>query len=153
MGGYRQVGNANVSMCIRFTRVSFPLLIVTLALYYAQNSRKLTHEHREEDCMQELPIACSLTPAEIEARRSTLLPGLVAQAVERLPIPDGFRWRFEASDAVLAAAVETINAERQCCRFLRFVLTVEPNGRALWLDITGAQGTVAFLEALLQCHP
>jgi hypothetical protein len=147
------VGSANVSMGIWFTRVSFPLLTVTLALCYAQKSRKLTHEYKGEDCMQELSIACTLTPAEIETRRSTLLPGLVAQAVERLPILDGFRWRFEASDAVLAAAVETINTERQCCRFLRFVLTVEPDGGALWLDITGAQGTVAFLEALLQYHP
>ncbi|HEY5869122.1 MAG TPA: hypothetical protein VI542_26750 [Candidatus Tectomicrobia bacterium] len=103
--------------------------------------------------MEALPIACTLTPAEIEARRTTLLPGLVAQAVERIAIPDGFRWRFDASDAVLAAAVATINTERQCCRFLRFVLTVEPDGGALWLDITGAQGTVAFLEALLLPHP
>jgi hypothetical protein len=124
-----------------------------LAVCYAQERRKLIHEQRGEDPMQELPIACALTPAEIEARRTTLLPGLVAQAVERISLPNGFRWRFEASDAVLAAAVATINSERQCCRFLRFVLTVEPNGGALWLDITGAQGTVAFLEALLPPQP
>ena len=99
--------------------------------------------------MQELPIVCTLTPDEIEDKRTTLLPDLVAQAVERIPLPDGFRWRFESSDAVLSAAAVTINTERQCCRFLRFVLTVEPDGGALWLDITGAQGTVAFLEQLL----
>jgi hypothetical protein len=106
-----------------------------------------------EDHMQELPIACTLTPAEIEAQRTTLLPGLIAQATERVPLPDGFRWRFETSDAVLAAVVATINAERQCCRFLRFVLTVEPDGGALWLDITGPPGTIAFLEALLPPQP
>jgi hypothetical protein len=54
---------------------------------------------------------------------------------------------------VLAAVVATINAERQCCRFLRFVLTVEPDGGALWLDITGPPGTIAFLEALLPPQP
>lgn len=124
-----------------------------LAVCYAQESRKLIPEQRGEDRMQELPIACTLTPAEIEARRTTLLPGLVAQAAERISLPNGFRWRFEASDAVLVAAVATINTERQCCRFLRFVLTVEPDGGALWLDITGAQGTVVFLEALLPSHP
>ena len=98
--------------------------------------------------MQELPIVCALTPDEIEDKRTTLLPDLVAQAVERIPLPDGFRWRFEASDAVLSAAAVTMNTERQCCRFLRFVLTVEPDDGAFWLDITGAQGTVAFLEQL-----
>jgi hypothetical protein len=66
--------------------------------------------------MHELPIVCTLTPAEIEARRATLLPGLLAQAAERIPLPDGFRWRFIASSALLAVAVETINTERQCCR-------------------------------------
>ncbi len=103
--------------------------------------------------MHELPIACTLTSAEIEARRATLLPGLLTQAVEQIPLSDGFRWRFVASGALLAAVAETINTERQCCRFLRFVVTVEPNGGALWLDITGTQGTVAFLETLLQSQP
>jgi hypothetical protein len=100
--------------------------------------------------MSELPIVCELTPAEITARRETLLPGLLAQAEERTPLADGFRWRFAPSGAWLAAAAETINTERQCCRFLRFVLTVEPGGGPIWLEITGPQGTAAFLESLLQ---
>ena len=54
--------------------------------------------------MGKLPIACELTPAEITARRDTLLPGLLAQAVEQIPLPYGFRWRFAASGAFLATA-------------------------------------------------
>jgi len=100
--------------------------------------------------MRPLPIACELTPAEITARRATLLPGLLAQAAERMPLPHGFRWRFAASSEFLAAAAETLNTERQCCRFLRFVLTVEPDGGPIWLEITGPQGTAAFLETLLR---
>jgi hypothetical protein len=49
---------------------------------------------------------------------------------------------------VLTAIAETINAERQCCRFLRFVVTVESGGGPLWLEITGPHGTPAFLESL-----
>jgi hypothetical protein len=99
--------------------------------------------------MSNLPIACDLTPAEITARRATLLPGLLAQAAERMPVADGFRWRFAASGEFFAAAAETMNAERQCCRFLRFVLTVEPGGGPVWLEITGPKGTVEFLETLI----
>jgi len=99
--------------------------------------------------MGNLPIACELTSAEITARRATLLPGLLEQAVERTPLPSGFRWRFTASSEFLTAAVETINTERQCCRFLRFVVTLEPDGGPIWLEITGPPGTLAFLEALL----
>jgi len=98
--------------------------------------------------MPDLPIACELTSAEIQARREGLLPGLLAQAQERVALPQGFRWRFAASGEFLAAAAKTIDAERQCCRFLQFVLTVESNAASIWLEITGPQGTAEFLDTL-----
>jgi hypothetical protein len=100
--------------------------------------------------MRQLPIACELTPAKMTARRATLLPGPLAQTAERMPLPNGFRWQFAASGEFLAAAAETMNTERQCCRFLRFVLIIEPDGGPIWLEITGPQGTAEFLEALLR---
>jgi hypothetical protein len=100
--------------------------------------------------MSNLPIACDLTPAEITARRATLLPGLLAQATEPMPVASGFRWRFAASGEFLTAAAETMNTERQCCRFLRLTLTVEPGGGPVWLEMTGPPGTVEFLEALIR---
>jgi hypothetical protein len=100
--------------------------------------------------MRALPIVCELTPAEIATRRAALLPGLLTQAEERTALQNGFRWRFAASSAFLAAAAETINAERQCCRFLRFVLTVEPDGGPIWLEITGPEGTSEFLDTLMR---
>ena len=98
--------------------------------------------------MGQLPIVCELTPAEITARRATLLPGLLDQAAERAPLPNGFRWRFIASGECLAAVAETINTERQCCRFFRFVVTIEPDDGPIWLEITGPPGTTEFLETL-----
>ena len=43
-----------------------------------------------------------------------------------------------------------IDAERQCCRFLRFDLRVEPDVGPIALELTGPEGTEAFLEALLE---
>jgi len=100
--------------------------------------------------MRAFPIVCELTPAEIQARRAELLPGLLAQAEECTTLPNGFRWRFGASYEVLAAMAETINEERQCCRFLRFVLTIESDGGPMWLEITGPEGTAEFLETLIR---
>lgn len=100
--------------------------------------------------MKELPIACELTPAELEARRTGLLPGLLAQATERMALSNGFRWRFAPSTELLMAAVKTIDAERQCCRFLKFALTVEPGAGDVWLEVTGPDGTAEFLSTLLE---
>src|SRR6267142_6159012 len=98
--------------------------------------------------MRDLPIACELTPAEMEARRQSLLAGLLAQAQERLALTNGFRWRFAPGSELLAGVVKAIDLERQCCRFLHFVLTVEPDAGPIWLEVTGPQGTAEFLEAL-----
>ena len=99
--------------------------------------------------MKELPIACELTPAELGVRREGLLAGLLALAQERLTITNGLRWRFAPTAEFLTAALKTIDAERQCCRFLKFVLTVEPGGGDMWLEITGPQGTAEFLNSLM----
>ena len=99
--------------------------------------------------MKELPIACELTPAELDVRRKELLAGLLALAQERISITNGLRWRFAPTAEFLTAAAKTIDAERQCCRFLKFVLTVEPDAGDMWLEITGPEGTAEFLNSLL----
>jgi hypothetical protein len=99
--------------------------------------------------MNELPIACELTPAELEARRRGLLPGLLALASEQVQLGNGFRWRFAASTDLLMNAVKVIDAERQCCRFLKFTLTIEPDAADVWLEVTGPEGTREFITTLL----
>ncbi len=42
--------------------------------------------------MSDLPVACTLDLTELIARRDTLLPGLVAQAIGYEVLPDGMRW-------------------------------------------------------------
>ena len=100
--------------------------------------------------MKELPIACQLTPGDLRARRGELLPGLVAHALERVDRPDGFAWRFQARTEVLQAITSVIDAERRCCAFLRFELTVEPGGGPLWLAVSGPAGTKDFLAGFIK---
>lgn len=72
----------------------------------------------------DLPVVCTLTPATIVTRKAALLPGLVGRADGREETATGMRLRLpDARSAVL----ETVDAERQCCRFLRFAITVEPD--------------------------
>jgi hypothetical protein len=99
--------------------------------------------------MSELPIGCTLSPNALSARRRGLLSELLRQAAGRELMPDGLRLRFPASGETLSSIAEAIEAERHCCRFLRFTLTVEPDGGQFTLDLTGPQGTREFVAALL----
>jgi hypothetical protein len=65
-------------------------------------------------------------------------------------LPDGLRLRFPASAETLAAIVSAVEAERHCCRFLRFTITVEPGGGPILLELNGPPGTREFLAAWLE---
>jgi hypothetical protein len=64
-------------------------------------------------------------------------------------LPDGLRLRFRPSGEILSTIAGAVEAERHCCRFLRFTLTVEPDEGQFTLDLTGPEGTREFVAALL----
>jgi hypothetical protein len=57
---------------------------------------------------------------------------------------------FDANRETLSLIAQMIEAERRCCQFLRFHLTVEPSCGPISLELTGPPGTQAFLDALLE---
>lgn len=99
--------------------------------------------------MPDPPIACTLGPAAIRARREDLLGGLVRDAEERLEVPNGYRIRFASDDDVLRLIASVVAVERQCCRFLRFQITMDPDGGPVWLEFTGPPGAREFLADML----
>lgn len=100
--------------------------------------------------MRELPIACTLGPAALKARREGQLADLWRRAADHEQNAEGLRLRFAADSEVLTTIARAVDAERQCCRFLRFQVTVEPDGGPVWLDLTGPPGTGEFLSALIE---
>jgi hypothetical protein len=99
--------------------------------------------------MSNLPIACTLGPAAVKARREDLLGGLVRRAEERLELSNGYRVRVAPAQEVLATIACVVDLERRCCRFLRFHITVEPDGGPIWLEFTGPPGAKEFLAGML----
>ena len=96
------------------------------------------------------PIACSLTPDQLRDRKASLLPGLLARATQVTPTDDGYRLEFDAGDRDIVGAIAAcIDAERHCCPFLSFSLSVPADGAQIQLAVTGPSGTRAFLDALL----
>lgn len=76
------------------------------------------------------------------------LSRLLERAQDHEELPQGYRLRFAATEDTLFAIARTVDAERQCCRFLRFSITVEPDGGPLSLELTGPPGTGAFIATL-----
>ena len=92
-------------------------------------------------------IACNLDAAGL-AQRQQLLAQLLGRATERRDLEDGFAYVF-AGDTKLVELAEAIEPERRCCPFFRFLITVEPEGGPVTLELTGPAGTKAFIEDLL----
>jgi len=94
-------------------------------------------------------IACALDPSDLAARRADLLPGLFSRAESVSQIPGGYEAVFPAAPDTLRAITEVIDAERQCCRFLTFTVTVPAEGGDIVVAVTGPKGTQDFLGDLL----
>jgi hypothetical protein len=103
-----------------------------------------------ETLMADQPIICSLTPEALDARKRDLFSALLDRSAGRELLADGVRLRFEPSSEMLSSIVQAVDAERHCCRFLRFTITVEPNDGAMILELTGPPGTREFVAALLE---
>jgi len=95
-----------------------------------------------------LPVACSLTGAELQERRRDVLQKLRSAVAEVKETEDGYVYQFPSHGIQLAELANLIELEHQCCPFLKFRLTVEPGNSPVRLEITGPQGTKDFLAEI-----
>ena len=106
----------------------------------------VTAEGRIDD--MDLPIACNLTDAEFQERRTAVLKTVKAAVVEVKELGNGYAYRFPSEEIWIRELTKLITAERGCCPFLRFDLRIEPSGGPIWLELTGPEGTKDFLHSL-----
>ena len=72
-------------------------------------------------------IACNLSAAQLQERRSNLLLKAKTAVLEMKELENGYKYRFPCDDAWLSELIHIVKLERQCCPFLTFRLTVEPD--------------------------
>ena len=99
--------------------------------------------------MADVPIACTLSPDALKIRRDGLLADLFQRAEHHELTQHGLRIRFAPAADAVATIARMVDAERKCCRFLRFVITVEPDGGSVSLELSGPAGTREFIAGLL----
>ncbi|HEX5439879.1 MAG TPA: hypothetical protein VFW76_03280 [Ktedonobacterales bacterium] len=84
----------------------------------------------------DIPVACSLTEAELEVRGGENAELFAhARAVEELA--DGYRFAFPAEDDGIPALLQFILAERACCPFFTFELQFPSPHQVVWVVIRG----------------
>jgi hypothetical protein len=98
----------------------------------------------------DLPIACTLSLDALQERRQGLLAELLQRAQSHELTPHGLRVAFSADGETLSMIARAVDAERQCCRFLRFIVTVAPDGGPIALEFSGPDGTREFFATLLE---
>ena len=99
--------------------------------------------------MSNLPIVCDLSATELSDRRDGLLARLAGSASEISEIENGVVLSLTTSPEITGLIAQVIEAERQCCRFLRFRCTYELDLGPISLEVTGPEGSREFLGEVL----
>lgn len=84
-----------------------------------------------------IPVACTLTEAEMRERRRTILDSVRSAVRSVTNLPLGFAYSFEAKPEVVVQVARLVELERVCCAFLTFRITVEAGNESICLEITG----------------
>jgi hypothetical protein len=99
--------------------------------------------------LDKLPIACSLTSAELRAREATLLAQFRSGIIETEELQEGYAFRIPGDGDSFRQVAELIVAERVCCPFLVFEVSALPNMGPVTVRVSGPTGTKEFLSSLL----
>lgn len=95
---------------------------------------------------EEQPLVCRLSETEKDQRRPQVEELFVDQLRAYRETDDGFLFEFEASDANYEGIFEFVDAERKCCPFFQFEITVEPDGGPISLEIGGSDRVKRYVE-------
>lgn len=98
----------------------------------------------------DIPIACTLSDFDMAQRLDSTIASLFQQANGRQELADGYRFQFPGTDELAVQLLDFIKFERNCCAFLTFALTFEPNHGPIWLTLSGGDGVKAFIRQELK---
>ena len=94
------------------------------------------------------PAACQLSPGGY-AERLAEIDDLFADSEATRELEDGYAFRFPGDADQAGQLLDLINAERQCCRFLKFELIFEPYEGAIWFGVRGSTEVKSTIESMM----
>jgi hypothetical protein len=132
------------------------LMISLISSGCNSNSKKTTevkNKEAKEDCCDhdhasgKQGMACKLSSPELQKRKATVLESLRKQILEKKELPNGYAFKFQATDKIIDELSEFIKTEKACCSFFTFKLLVNGDKDEAWLELTGADGVKEFINA------
>jgi hypothetical protein len=93
----------------------------------------------------DLPVACTLTAAELRERGEDVVAPLFAHVQRMEETPDGYRFAFPAEAEGVRDLLEFILSERDCCPFFTFELGFPSPHESVWLTLRGGEGVKEFI--------
>lgn len=108
--------------------------------------------NKSDSAASTLPIACDLNaiPAQDRAAHVVTAQQLFGMAQRVTELENGIELTLPSDSETFLKAAQFIAHERECCPFFTFTLEVRPNGRPLWLRLTGGEGVKEFLLSEFQ---
>lgn len=97
-----------------------------------------------------LTLACDLTvfSADEHASHGAALAAIRDATLERLELPNGYRYRLTDDDTIISTVAGFIARERRCCPFFTFALEVEAPPGGTWLQLTGPEGAKEIIASV-----
>ena len=92
-----------------------------------------------------LPVACTLSAAELRARGEDVVGPLFARVRRVEETPDGYCFAFPAEAEGVRDLLEFILSERDCCPFFTFELGFPSPHESVWLTLRGGEGVKEFV--------
>lgn len=91
-------------------------------------------------------LFCKLDEALNESRRPKVETLFLEKLQNRRETEEGYAFEFPSDDESCERVFEFVDAERKCCPFFRFDVTVEPDEGPIWLEIGGSDRVKSFVE-------
>ncbi len=91
-------------------------------------------------------VACKLTTPELQERKRTVIADLKNSLIEKVETKNGIKYKFESTDEMIDRVTTFIKAERLCCDFFDFSLSVAAETGFMWLELSGPDGTKEFIN-------
>lgn len=89
---------------------------------------------------KEIPVACELSAPDM-GRRKAELSRIFEDRLGHSELEDGHEFEFPGERANIGKLVELVLFERECCPFLHFELSFEPNSGPVSLRVRGPEGS------------